>query len=767
MVASEYLGGEFLKASQNWPQTLSLASNDARNVPAQPLPRYAHARVNTAEKVARLEEYLQRLQANAKQPHPKSRAKALRLEDGAQTLRGTQPVVADDLADAVGLSLPDAVGVALEAQRSAAERDLADASARASNEASAALRSIEEAAAKDAAQRSAQEAAQKAEREAAEKAAKEKAADKAAADKAAADKAAAAEKAAKEAAAEKAAAERAAKEAADKADKEKAAKEAADKAAAEKAAKEKAAADKSKDAAASSKKPAATIDELFEELELGGDTKVAPAVPTPSPSPVRAAAAPAPSPAPAPVRAAAPPPTAGSTIKDEITFDAADQPTLVADLSSIAAAEESTREAPAVLPQDAPTRVGESFVGLMDFPTVDAPTILISDKPGIDKVSEPDEPTVVRRASDDDRALVRGGAPSESANNENEEEPTVVRASSDGSKDTDSAAPPITPAPVISIGASSPGDDDDSGSPKSSSGVHEPKVALAEPLREAADREAKERAEKLAQEAALRPRSERKEKDRDEVTTASRRMIQLTPEAIAEEQRLRDQENKKPGIGRTLGLVAVTAVLVGAAWFVGLREGWFGSGGSPSPSSSTLPTKPGPNPSSEPKTTGSAPPSAPPLVPTAPPTTAPSTSVTAAPTTAPTAEPTAAPTVNPAASGTPGVPVVEKTPEALKLNATKGFLTVAASEELFVYVTGRKVGPTNQRHELNCGVGLVRLGLPLPGGGVDWRSAPGFSISIPCKASTTVFVASSKTAWPTSGGGTAPAPGGGGGTDPY
>ena len=73
----------------------------------------------------------------------------------------------------------------------------------------------------------------------------------------------------------------------------------------------------------------------------------------------------------------------------------------------------------------------------------------------------------------------------------------------------------------------------------------------------------------------------------------------------------------------------------------------------------------------------------------------------------------------------------------------------------------------NQRHEISCEtkVGLVRLGVPLPNGPIEWRSAPGLSIAIPCKSAITLAITPAKGPWPTGPGGGGPAPGGG--TDPY
>ncbi len=766
--------------------------------------------MNTAEKVARLEAYLQRLQTNAKLPHPR-RAKPLRMDVAARA--EPQVEAASPIAGAAHAAVLE-----LEAQRSAAERGANEAAERAAKEAAelaaqaraleqaaareAAERAAAEKAAKDAAEKAAKDAAEKAVKDAAERAAKEKAAkeaveraaaekaakekaaaEKAAADKAAADKAAkeaadkaaadkaakeAADKAAKEKAAEKAAADKAAKDAAERAAREKAAKDAvekAEKAAADKASKEKAAkeaaekAAKERAAAAAPKRQPSTIDELFEDLELGGDTKVGPAELTPAASAALApAASKALTPSPLPVRAAVRP--LPDAVKDEPTFDAAEQPTVVADRSLLAqAAEAPAREQRPALAPDAPTRVAEAFPSVIESSNAEVP-VIDEDSAALDRSPEADEPTVIRFPSAHDQALARGDVADEKSTGD--EEPTIIRNVSDEAPTV--VAPkdePIKAAPIISVGEPSEGDAEDKGAASKSGGaLHEPKVALAEPLREAAEREAAERAEKAAQEAALRPKREPQE--RDEVTTASRRVVQLTPEAIEEERRKREEEDKgkKKGWGTTVGLVAVTALLVGAAWFVGLREGWFSSGGPPSPS--TPPTQGGPDtkPTADgPRTTGAAPTGAPTSAQTVQPTATPTASVSAEPT----AAPTSAPTVAPGTPAPPPVPVVEKDEASAKLNATKGFLTVTAPEDLSVFVTGRKIGQTNQRHEISCGVGLIRLGTSLPSGGIEWRSAPGLSISIPCRASTSVAVPPSAGPWPTPG--RAPAPGGGG--DPY
>lgn len=805
--------------------------------------------MNTAEKVARLEAYLQRLQTNAKLPRPQ-RGPSIPLTDvAAKAATGGET---PGLLQAAQSAASD-----LEAHRISVERTLKEASERAAREVAAsaaaarvasenAAREASERVAKDAAERAAREIAAKAARDEAERAAKEKAA-KDAAEKAAKDAAAAkeaAEKAARDAAAAKDAAERAAakdaaekaakdaaaakeaadkgakevaaaKEAADKVAKEKAAAEkatekaAADKAAADKVAKEVAAAKEAAERAAKDKaakdaaeraakekatkeaaeraakeateraaksaasvppkKEPSTIDELFAELEFTGEpTKVGPAVQTPAASPK-----------PSPVRAAAPPALPDS-IKDETTIDG-ELPTVVGSMDELPAmarrdADAPVRSAPPPLPMDAPTRVADTYSSLLDPPTLDSPTIVYGDKPGVDRSPELDEPTVIRRPSAHDRAVLRGEEPD--AADANDEEPTVVRhlpedEPSNGGEDAptlafDKAKPMtegelIEPSPIITVGdvaaAEDAARDEKSGLPRSPVG-HGPKVELAEPLREAAEMAAKAAAEKAAKEAALRPKPVAKEQVREEVTTASRRMVELTPETIAAEKKERAREDAtKPGRGwgSTLGLLLVTVLLVGAGVYLGLQNGWFGSSGPPSPTTTqtgaTAPTMTAPR-TSLPVQSG-----APTVAQTAVPTGAPSTSASVAPS----VEPTAAPAINPAAAGQPGVPIVEKPAEALKLNATKGFLTLVSPEDGFVYVTGKKIGAANQRHEVSCGVGLVRFGVPLPNGGVDWRSPPGMSIPIPCRASTTIAITPSKGPWPVPGGNRLPA----GGGDPY
>ncbi len=798
--------------------------------------------MNTAEKVARLEAFLQRVQTNSKLPRPQRRASAAPATDVAGFAA---------LAPGDGAPVADAARAAaeLEAQRIMAERAAKEAADRAAREAAesalaartaaenaareateraakdAAERAAKEAAAREAADRVARDAAERVAREAAERVAREAAAKEArekaakeAAEKLAADKAAreaadraakeklAAEKAAKEAAAkeaadraakekaEKLAAEKAAKEAADKAAKEAAAKEAAAKEAAAKEAAAKAAADKAtKDAADKAakekaakeaadkaaraakekavqeaadkaakqatekaakeaaevppKKQPSTIDELFAELENSGDaTKVGPV------ETVLAAATAAKE------KAAATPPKPPA-IKDETTIDTGDMPTVIADLGPMAKGDDElpTRTAPA-LPMDAPTRVAEPFASLLDPPTLDSPTIVFGDKPGLDRSPEPDEPTVIRRPTAKDQALLRG-----------EEVPAEAEPGRDA---------PIKPAPVIAIGEPAAEGEEDGASP---SGLHEPKVELAAPLRVQAQIALKEAAQRAAQEAAQRAEEEAKQpkpekvKEREEVTTASRRMVQLTPELVDQERQVREREdeakNKKKGLGSTIGLTLATAALVGGALYLALSKGWFDSGGPPAPTTSvSAPPTGRPQPTSPVTavTTGG------PAV--APPTGAPSTS--AVPSGTPTAEPTAAPATTGAASemvakanASPGVAFSEKTDESAKLSGIRSYLTVLtpSSEELFVYVTGKKVGPTNQRLDVGCPVALIRVGVPLSGGGVDWRSAPGLSIPIPCRQSTTIAIPASKGPWPTPGGkvtpgGTAP-PGGGG--DPY
>ncbi|MBK8254916.1 MAG: hypothetical protein IPK82_19940 [Polyangiaceae bacterium] len=825
-------------------------------MPIGPASGYAPRCVNTAEKVARLEAVLQRVQQNAKLPRPVRRAASA----GAAAASVADPALtaaeefdashllaeqtAQEAAERAAKEAADGASAA-RAAADAAERTAREAAERAAKEAllakeaaEKALRDASEKAAKEKAEREAAEKAaaekaakEKAEREAAEKAAAEKAAkekaereaaEKAAAEKAAAEKAAkekAEREAAEKAAAEKAAKEKAAKEAADKAAKEKAEKEAAEKAAKEKAAKEKAekeaaekaakekaakekaekeaaekaakekaakeaadkaakekataeAADKAaKQAAERAKKAAdavppgkqpATIDELFAELELSADaTKVGPRDGlTPSPTPVRAAAK--------------PPAPAASTIKDETTLDTGDMPTVIADKMTmdLARAEEDlpTREAPPPLPMDTPTRIAAEplAAAIADPPTLEGPTVVVGSLPGMDKSGEADEPTVIRRPSDEERAKLRG-----EESGEGDEEPTVIRASDDRISKADDDA--IKPAPIISVaGSTTPVASDESA--KSSSGVHEPKVALSEPLREAAEKAAREAAEKAAETAPLDAKAQTKPKEREEVTTASRRMVQLTPEAIEEERRARERENadknKKKGMGATVTLTLAVAALVAGGLYLALTQGWFDSGGPPASGLVNTGTTARPT-----ATTPVTPVTAPGT--TSAPTTAQTTasSATTAPTTAPTTEPSTAPTTEPTApTGTgvsaelaakanakPGLAFSEKTDDAAKLPKDKAYLTVLASEDLAVKVTGRVVnGRTNQRLEIPCNPGLVRIGVPLKGTEMDWRSPPGISIAIPCQQSTVIALTVSKGPWLTPG---APRPGGGG--DPY
>lgn len=659
------------------------------------------------------------------------------------------------------------------AEKAAAEKAAKEVAEKAAKEKAAAEKAAKEAAAKEAADRAAKEraekaAAEKAAKEAAEKAAKEKAAKEAAdrAEKAAAEKAAReaaakeradkvakeaaerADKVAKEAAerAEKAAAEKTAKEAAAKeaaakeAAKERAAKEAAEKAAkekalqeaAERAAKEAVERAAKEAAAVPPKKQPSTIDELFAELDGAGEpTKVGPA------EAVRAAAQTA---------SAAKPP---SPIKDETTLDTSDMPTVIADMEPMArSGEDLPPQGTKPLPMDAPTRVAEPIASLLDMPTADGPPIILTDKPGEDRSPEPDEPTVIRRPSAHDQALLRGDA-------------SVL--------DDE----PVETAKVIPVGD---GEGEDKGAP---SDLHGPKVELAAPLRVQAqialqeakaraekEREEKERADRDAAEQAAPDAGRTKTKEREEVTTASRRMIQLTPELVEQERLAKEREDeakKKKGWGSTIGLTLATAALVGGGLYLALSKGWFDSGSPPASGSTGVSTRPPPT--SPPTATTSAAP----LV--VPPASAPSTSVSSAPSGAPTVEPTAQPAsgISPEtaakANATPGVAVVEANDDAAKLPATRAFLTVlapASSEELSVYVTGKKVGPINQRLEVTCPIGLIRVGIPLPSGLPDWRSAPGLSIAIPCRKNVVIALAPSKGPWPTPG--VRP---GGGGTDPY
>ena len=849
--------------------------------------------MNTAEKVARLEEYLHRLQENAKLPRPQRRSPVPRT-DVAAMAGGVSVHDAGPVADALRAAASEMEALRLSAERSAKEaaekaaRDASeiaaaaraaadnaarDAAERAAKEAAARDaqdRAAKEKAAKEAAERAATEAAEKAAREAADRASKEKAAHEAAeraaheaaeraakekaakeaADKAAKEKAAheaaeraskekaakdAADKAAKEKAAheaaERAAKEKAAKEAADKAAKEKAAHEAAERAAKEKAAKEaadkaakekaardaieraakekatkeaadraaKEATDRAAKEAASvpPKKQPATIDELFAELEFSGEPtkvgkgqtdEVAAAVravteasPTPSPKPVQSGPPPMPSAKPlqsGPPNQKGPPPlfslkTLGSAppasdVKDEPTFDAADHETVVGASAELplGARNDAGSEGDA-LPGDAPTRVAESYAAsMLDLPTVEGPTVLISHKPGIDRSPEPDEPTVIRRPTAHDQAMVRGDVLDDAPD---EDSATLVRDAAadiptlEAPVEIPPEAGPILAAPIIGVGepVSTPelrtdASGDERAPISKTASLHEPKVELAGSLREAAEKAAREAADREAREAALRPKPERKEGVREEVTTSSRRMVQLTAEAIEVERAARARENKGKGSGRMIGLLVVTILLVGGFVFVGLRSGWFGSSDPPVPTSgvTTPPVKPS---SATPTVTT-------PVVQTVKPavTATPTASVSAVPTSEPGAPPSGKAAAE--ASAKPGNAIIEKTDEAAKLNTTKGYLTVLSTEADLVYVTGKKIGPVNQRHEVSCGVALLRIGAPLPNGGVEWKSAPGLSISIPCRAATTIAITPAKGPWPTGPGG-GPPPGGGG--DPY
>ncbi len=699
------------------------------------------------------------------------------------------------------------------AERAAKERAAKEAAEKAAHE--AAERAAKERAAKEAAEKAAHEAAERAAKEkaakdAAERAAKEKAAkdaaDKAAKEKAAQDAAdkAAKEKAAKEAA-DRAAKEKAAKDAADKAAKEKAARDAIEKAAKEKATKEAAdkaareATDRAAKEAASvpPKKQPATIDELFAELEFSGEpTKVgkgqsdelatavrtaAEASPTPSPKPVQSGPPPMPSTKPqpatlksaspgailsvktlsstAPTSAKDPAPSTVHEVKDEPTFDAAEHPTVVGSSADLPLG--ARHEGGSDLPGDAPTRVAaESYAGLLDLPTVEGPTVLINAKPGLDRSPEPDEPTVIRRPTAHDQAVVRGEMFEDSPD---EDSATLIRdAASDiptlqAPVEIPPEAGPILPAPIIGVGdrVSTPELRADASAgdvaPTSKAGLHEPKVELAGSLREAADKAAQEAADRAAREAALRPKPERKEGVRDEVTTASRRMVQLTAGAIEDERIARARENKRKSPAGMIGLLVVTILLVGGFVFVGLRAGWFESSDPPAPTSGLTTVAP-------PVNTGTATPT---VTATAPPkpvlTAVPTSSVSAAPSNEPPPSSTAAAD----ASAKPGIPVIEKNDASAKL-VQRAFLTVLSTENDLVYVTGKKIGPVNQRHEVSCGVALIRIGAPLANGSVEWKSAPGLSISIPCQTAITLAITPAKGPWPT--GGVRPTPGGG---DPY
>ena len=495
--------------------------------------------------------------------------------------------------------------------------------------------------------------------------------------------------------------------------------------------------------------------------------RAATATPTPSPKPVQAVPSkPAPTSGPAEISVKPADAKTAAEIKDEPTFDAAEHPTVVGSSAELPlGARHDAADGP-TLSGDAPTRVAETFgVDILDPPTGEGPTVVLAPIVGLDRSPEPDEPTVIRRPSAHDQAMVRG-----ELTDEEEDAATLLR---DVGPDEPTikgkeGEAPIAPAPVIAIGepVSTPplrtGSSPDLGS-KASSGIHEPKVELAGSLREAADQAAREAQEKAAREAALRPRPERKDGPRDEVTTASRRMAQLTSDAVESERAARERERKDKGKGGMLGLFIVAVLLVGGTVFVGLRAGWFDSSNPPSglsPSgattSTTGPAVTAPATSSTAATTN--------VAPTGKSTAEPTTTATA--TTSATADaPPAAGTAAAAANAKPGTPVVEKNDDTAKLNATKAFLTVLSGGNDFVYVTGKKIGSVNQRLEISCGVGLIRIGSPLPNGSIAWKSAPGLSIPLPCKTSTTIAIPAGNGPWPDSGGGAVRPPGGGG--DPY
>jgi hypothetical protein len=224
----------------------------------------------------------------------------------------------------------------------------------------------------------------------------------------------------------------------------------------------------------------------------------------------------------------------------------------------------------------------------------------------------------------------------------------------------------------------------------------------------------------------------------DEATAPSRRY--LKPENDVAEP-VAPRPNRRAST-LTLGLVA--AVLVGAVIYRGLRDGWFESSTTPvvstTPTASALP-RPAPTPSAPTITTASAAvpttSAAPPVTPEPTSSASAATSASAAPAASASAAPTAsvapstAPTTAPAADG-----------DGTQLPATRGFIVVTSAKPGSVFLTGRFVGATNTRLEVDCGAKFLRLAAPSAEGAArpavpDWTSE-GRSIGVACRAVTTI-----------------------------
>ncbi len=219
--------------------------------------------------------------------------------------------------------------------------------------------------------------------------------------------------------------------------------------------------------------------------------------------------------------------------------------------------------------------------------------------------------------------------------------------------------------------------------------------------------------------------------DTSEVTAPSRRYSKPSDEVA--------EPVAPPRSGRRasrLTLALVAAVLLGAGIFRGVRDGWFS--GSKTPVVSTSPTAsalPAPTLSAPTITTASAaaPGSAAPTTSAAAP--EPTSSASAAPATSadavPSASASAAPSAAPAADS-----------DGTQLPANRGFVIVNSAKLGSVFLTGRFVGVTSTKLEVDCGAKFLRLAAPTADGAPrpatpEWTSE-GVSIGVACRSTTKI-----------------------------
>ncbi len=192
------------------------------------------------------------------------------------------------------------------------------------------------------------------------------------------------------------------------------------------------------------------------------------------------------------------------------------------------------------------------------------------------------------------------------------------------------------------------------------------------------------------------------------------------------------------------GLAIAAVLLVGATVVVGMRNGWFDSGGAPGPGpSGTLPPT-----SAVPILKDSA-------TPTAPVSAAVSATASAAPalsappieSAAPSASASAGPATSasaPPATSASAEPAVKPPPDGdgSALAPNKGYLIVTSAKPAGVFLTGVFVGLTGEKIEVECGAKFLRLGVaPADGAArpaeVTWISE-GKSAAVGCMKTTNI-----------------------------